>query len=518
MDRHTALALVMLVLTASCAAASAAEQSGATSRSATPRDSGRPNIVYLLADDLGYGDIQCLNLEHGKIATPHVDRLASQGMVFTDAHSGSSVCSPTRYGILTGRYAWRTRLQSGVLWPYNPPLIASGRLTVPALLAQHGYHTACIGKWHLGWSWPKEAGQVVFDRPIADGPTARGFHDYFGVDLPNFPPYCFIDKDRTVGMPTAQKTTKDLDGEPGPMLPDWRFDEILPKLTEKAVEYIGRRAADPKPFFLYFSLTSPHEPIAPSARFRGKSGISPVADFIMETDWAVGQVAAALDKHGLAENTLLIFAADNGHCSYTPLKPLLDAGHRPSQRLRGYKADIWEGGHRVPFIARWPGQVQAAAQCDQLICLTDLLASCAELLGTRLPDNAGEDSVSILPALRGTAAGPLREAVVHHSWDGRFSVRQGQWKLILCPGAGGFGSKPSDAEAVTMGLPPVQLYDMSQDDRETTNVQGQHPEIVERLTALLDRYVADGRSTPGAAQNNDVAVDIRKDGAKARSP
>ena len=219
----------------------------------------------------------------------------------------------------------------------------------------------------------------------------------------------------------------------------------------------------------------------------------------------------------LDDNTLVIFTADNGHCSYTPMKSLLDAGHRPSQRLRGYKADIWEGGHRVPFIVRWPGQVQPAAQCDQLICLTDLLASCAGLLGTRLPDNAGEDSVSILPALRGTAAGPLREAVVHHSWDGRFSVRQGKWKLILCPGAGGFGSKPSDAEALKLGLPPVQLYDMSQDDRETTNVQDQHPEIVERLTALLDRYVADGRSTPGAAQKNDVAVDIRKDGAKARS-
>ena len=505
MDRHVVFALVLCVLAPSWETVSAAEQGP-----------GRPNIVYILADDLGYGDIQCLNPEHGKIATPHVDRLASQGMVFTDAHSGSSVCTPSRYGILTGRYAWRTRLQSTVLWPYDPPLIAPERLTVPALLGKHGYHAACIGKWHLGWNWPKEAGQVVFNRPIADGPTARGFHEFFGVDLPNFPPYCFIANDRTVGNPTALRTKKDLDGLPGPMLPGWRFDEIVPKITEKAVEYIGRRAADKKPFFLYFSLTSPHEPIAPSARFRGKSGISPAADFIMETDWAVGQVTEALDKHGLADNTLVIFTADNGHCPYTGLKPLLDAGHWPSQRLRGYKADIWEGGHRIPFIARWPGKVKAGATCNQLICLTDLMATCAEMLGASLPDNASEDSVSILPALRGTATGPLREAVVHHSWDGRFSVRQGNWKLELCAGSGGW-SEPSESQAIKRDLPEVQLYEMAHDDRETNNVQDKHPEIVKRLTRLLESYVAKGRSTPGTAQKNDVAVDIWKDGAKARS-
>jgi len=475
----------------------------------------KPNIVFILADDLGYGDVQCLNPEHGKIRTPHMDRLATQGMVFTDAHSGSSLCSPTRYGILTGRYAWRSRLQAGVLVPYDAPLIAPDRLTVPGLLAKNGYRTACIGKWHLGWRWPREGKQVVFDRPITEGPTTRGFHYYFGTDVPNYPPYGFLENEHLVAQPTAWclPDAKLFLGYPGPMVPGWQFDQILPTLAAKAVDYIGQHAADHEPFFLYFALTSPHEPIAPSAPFRGKSGISPVADFIMETDWAVGQVTAALEKNGLAENTLLIFMADNGHCPYTGLKPFIDAGHWVSQRFRGFKSDIWEGGHRIPFIARWPGQVKAGSTSEQLICLTDLMASCADLLGSKLPDNAGEDSISILPALRGSSAGPHHEAVVHHSGSGRFSLRQGKWKLELCPGSGGW-SQPSDAQAVRRGLPSVQLYDMSRDDTERINVQEKHPEVVERLTRLLMKYVTEGRSTPGVPQKNDVPVDMWKQPVK----
>lgn len=475
----------------------------------------RPNIVFILADDLGYGDIRCLNPEHGKIPTPHVDRLATQGMTFTDAHSGSSLCTPTRYGILTGRYAWRTRLQSGVLAPYDAPLIAPDRLTVPGLLAKNGYRTACVGKWHLGWQWPRAGTKFIFDHPIAEGPTTRGFHHYFGTDVPNYPPYGFLENDRLVAQPTAWclPDAKLFLGYPGPMVPGWQFDQILPTLTAKAVEYVGRHAADEQPFFLYFALTSPHEPIAPSAQFRGKSRISPVADFIMETDWAVGQVMEALEKHGLANNTLLIFTADNGHCPYTGLKPFLDAGHWVSQRFRGFKSDIWEGGHRIPFIARWPGQVKAGSTCGQLICLTDLMASCADLLAAKLPDNAGEDSISILPALRGSPAGPHHGAVVHHSGNGRFSLRQGKWKLELCPGSGGW-SQPSDAQAIKNGLPSVQLYDMSQDDTERVNVEEKHPEVVERLVRLLEEYVAEGRSTPGAPQKNDVRVDMWKQPAR----
>ncbi|MHC4527503.1 MAG: sulfatase family protein, partial [Planctomycetota bacterium] len=419
---------------------------------AADKQAERPNIVYILADDLGCGDVRCLDPQNSKIPTPNLDRLASEGTTFTDAHSGSAVCTPTRYGILTGRYAWRTRLQESVLFPGDKPLIAKERLTVPSLLRRHGYTTACIGKWHLGIEW---SGEGDYSQPIIDGPTSHGFDYYFGTDVPNFPPYCFIENDRTVGSPTAKKVKKDLNGLPGPMLPGWRFDEILPGITKKAVEYINQRAADHRPFFFYFALTSPHEPVAPSGRFKGKSGISEIADFIMETDWAVGEVIKALDKKGLKENTVVIFTADNGHSSYTDLQSLLKHGHKPSAQFRGYKSNIWDGGHRVPFFVRWPGKIKAGSHSDQIICLTDLMATCADILGVQLPDDVGEDSVSILPTLLGKATEQLREAIVHHSSSGRFSIRQGKWKLAFCPGSGGYGSPPSDDEAQRRKMPAL---------------------------------------------------------------
>ena len=460
-----------------------------------------PNIVYILADDFGYGDAGCYNPK-SKIPTPNIDRLAREGMRFTDAHSGSAVCSPTRYGILTGRYAWRAKLRFGVLKPYDPPLLAADRLTAPAFLKQHGYHTACVGKWHLGWDWPREKGEVRFDQPIKNGPTTRGFDWYFGTDVPNYPPYCFIDNDRTVGQPTAKKEKQDLHGAPGPMLPGWKFDAILPTLAEKAVGYIGDRAKAAKPFFLYFPLTSPHEPVAPSASFRGKSGISPLADFFMETDWAVGEILAALTKHGLEDNTLVFFACDNGHAKYTGLPALQKAGHEPSGSLRGYKADIYEGGHRVPFIARWPGHIKAGTTCDETICHTNLLSTCAAILRAKLPDNAGEDSFSILPLLRGEKPGkPTHEAVVHQSSNGVLAIRHGKWKLIFCSGAGS-GNDPDDA-------PNTQLYDLASDIGETKNLHVDQPEVVKRLMDLLQEYISTGRSTPGKAQRNDLNVPLR---------
>jgi arylsulfatase A-like enzyme len=473
---------------------------------ASDKQKQRPNIVYILADDLGYGDVHCLNPRDSRIPTPNLDRLASQGMSFTDAHSSSAVCTPTRYGILTGRYAWRTRLQKSVLFPGDKPLIAKDRLTVPSLLKRHGYTTACIGKWHLGMEW---SGEDDYSQPIIDGPTSHGFDYYFGTDVPNFPPYCFIENDRTVGTPTAKKVKKDLNGLPGPVLPGWRFDEILPGITNKAVEYIDQRAANRCPFFLYFALTSPHEPVAPSARFKGKSGISEIADFIMETDWAVGEVIKVLDKNGFNENTVVIFTADNGHSSYTNLQSLLKHGHKPSAQFRGYKSNIWDGGHRVPFLVRWPGKIKAGSHSDQLICLTDLMATCADIMGVQLPDDAGEDSVSILSALLGMATKPLREAIVHHSSSGKFSIRQGKWKLAFCPGSGGYGSAPSDAEARKKGMPALQLYDLSQDVSEANNIIAKHPKVVDHLTKLLDKYIANGRSTPGIPQKNDVIVEQR---------
>jgi arylsulfatase A-like enzyme len=478
-------ALAGAILTASATAALAAEAS-------------KPNIVYILADDFGYGDAKCYNPE-SKIATPHIDRLAGEGMRFTDAHSGSAVCSPTRYGILTGRYAWRTNLRRGVLQPYDPPLIAADRLTVPKLLKQHGYHTACIGKWHLGWDWPKSGGEVVFDQPIAGGPTARGFEYYFGTHVPNHPPYCFIENDRTVGQPTAMKEVRDLNGRPGPMLPGWRFDAILPTLAERAVQYIGKRAKSDQPFFLYLPLTSPHEPIAPSERFRGKSGISDLADFMLETDWAVGEVLAALDKHKLSENTLVIFTCDNGHSSYTGLPALKEAGHSVSGPLRGLKGDIWEGGHRVPFIVRWPGHVLPGATCPQTICHTNLLATCAEIVKAKLPADAGEDSTSIAPLFAGETTEPASfPAVVHQASNGTLGIRRGNLKLVL--------GSPATAERPAA---PDQLFDLASDLAETKNIAADQPRVAGELAAHLQKLIDDGRSTPGPAQKNDVAVPLR---------
>lgn len=447
-----------------------------------------PNIVLILADDMGHGHVSCLNPQ-SKIATSHIDSLARAGMTFTDAHSGSSVCSPTRYGLLTGRYAWRTRLVSGVLQPYDPPLIEAGRLTLPGLLKQKGYHTACIGKWHLGWDWPRKKGEEDpdFTQPIANGPIVRGFDEYFGTHVPNHPPYCFIRNDRTVGLPTDRKTVRDLDGRPGPMLPGWQFDQILPTLAQRVTEHIAQRAQDKQPFFLYFTLTSPHEPISPTAEFRGKSGLNALGDFLLQTDAVVGQVVAALDKHRLSDNTLLIFTADNGSSLYTGGNELRRMGHEPSAQFRGHKTSVYEGGHRVPFFARWPGKIAAGARSNETICLTDMLATSAALVDAPLPSDAGEDSYSILPLLLNQAhASPLREATVHQSASGQLAIRRGPWKLILA----------RDADAAKPAGEPIaaELYNLRDDIRESRNLHDQHPEIVAELSEMLARYRRTGRS------------------------
>jgi arylsulfatase A len=391
-----------------------------------------------------------------------------------------------------------------VLAPYAAPLIARDRLTVAGLLQQQGYHTACIGKWHLGWQWPRRDGQEVFDQPIAEGPTTRGFNYYFGTDVPNYPPFTFIENDHVTVQPTDQfpGSKPMVIHRAGPMAPGWSFERILPTLAEKAVDYIGQRAQAGQPFFLYLPLTTPHEPIAPSEPFRGKSGISPVADLIMESDWALGQVIDALATHRLAGNTLLIFTSDNGHCPYTGLEPFAKAGHRVSGPFRGHKADAWDGGHHLPFIVRWPGVVQPGTQCAQLTSHNDLMATFAEITGARLPAGAGEDSFSLLPLLKGENR-PVREAVVSHSGQGLFAIQRAEWKLILGQGSGsGLPGKT--------GPEPGQLYNLATDPAETNNLYARHPQIVTELTALLKRYVQDGRSTPGPKQKNDARVHWNK--------
>lgn len=459
-----------------------------------------PNILVILADDLGVGDVQALNPERGKIKTPHLDRLAAAGMTFTDAHSGSSVCTPTRYGLLTGRYAWRTRLQSGVLDGGNDePLIAADRLTLPGLVRQHGYSTGCIGKWHLGFQseTPTQkasnklggAGLPVGAR-IIGGPTTRGFDYYWGCS-------------------NARKMSSLIENER--VIEKIEPITMLSRLAERTVAYVGEKAAEAKagrPFFLYVPLTSPHTPILPTDEWRGKSGLGDYGDFVMQTDAAVGEILAALDRHDLANNTLVILTSDNGCSPAAGTAKLEVAGHFASGPSRGYKADVWEGGHRVPFIARWPGVVKPASKSKQTICLSDLTATCSELLGVKLPDNAAEDSVSFLSLLRGEDR-PVRESVVHHSVYGCFAIREGDWKLAFCSGSGGWG-RPKDDEAVKQNLPDVQLYNLADDPGEQTNLQAKHPEVVARLTAQMQQIIAAGRSTPGAKQPNDVEIVLFK--------
>lgn len=455
-----------------------------------------PNILYILCDDLGYGDVHCLGGERSKITTPNLDRLAGQGMIFTEAHSSSAVCSPTRYGILTGRYNWRTHLQQGVLSGYSAPLIDRDRLTVPAFLKQHGYTTACIGKWHLGMDISPNNPLA----PIAEGPTTRGFDYYFGISASlDMPPFAFIENDRFTEAPTAEKQW----GRKGAAAPGFDAADVLPTLARKAVEFITTRSMQPSPFFLYLPLTSPHTPILPTKDWQGKSGLNAYGDFVMQTDWAVGEVLAALDKTGLSNNTMVIFTSDNGCSPAARIDELENKGHFPSELRRGTKADIWDGGHHVPFIVRWPGKIKAGARTDQLTCLTHLLATSADIVGTKLPATVGEDSVSILPLLLGSAKEPVLGAVVHHSIRGNFAIRQGQWKLELCKDSGGWSKGGITAE-------PAQLYDMSKDVGERENEYHQHPEIVSHLTKLLETYVSEGRSTPGPSLQNDVPVNVWK--------
>ncbi len=456
----------------------------------------RQNIVIVLADDMGYGDVKCYDPAHCKIPTPRIDALAQEGMRFTDAHTTSSVCSPSRYGLLTGRYHWRAGLR-GALTIYHPPVIPPTRLTLPEMLGEEGYHTACIGKWHLGFNWPKKNGEIDFAEPVTGGPLSCGFDYYYGVDCPNYPPFSFIENEHVTALPTAhcQINKEMIVNHEGPMAPGWRFDQVLPTLVEKSVTYIKQQAQKKQPFFLYFALTSPHYPIAPSEKFKGRSGINALGDFIMETDYAVGQIADALDRSGVGKNTLLIFLTDNGHDSVPGLKPFEEAGHRISGPFRGHKFNIAEGGHRVPFVVRWPNVVKAGTVCEETITAADLMATCAAITGFHLPDSAGEDSTSILPLLRSQGGGYQHPPVVEHGPDNAFAITHDGWKLIWIPAKGG---RPAYN----------RLYNLNEDPGELHDQAAAHPDIVMRLAGVMDDDIRDGRSTKGRPQDNDMAVQL----------
>lgn len=472
----------------------------------TDAQNPRPNIVYILADDLGYGDVSCYN-ENSKIHTPHIDKLAEEGMLFRDAHTSSSVCTPTRYGILTGRYNWRTRLKSSVLWGYSEPLIKLKELTVAELLKQAGYETGFVGKWHLGWNWilnSSEETDVDFSQPVKNGPLSHGFGYSFGFSASlDMPPYVYVENDRPTMIP--EKTTQSVDHKgfwrKGPTADDFVHATVLQDLTDKAKHFVEEKAVGSNPFFLYFPLPAPHTPILPTTEFLGKSNTNFYGDFMLQVDDVVGQIVQTLKENGIKNNTLVIFTSDNGCSPRADFEELLSVGHNPSYIYRGYKADIYEGGHRVPFIASYPGIVPAKTESNEVICTTDLLATCAGMLGVKLEADQGVDSYNLWPLFTGQDVENVREATVHHSIDGRFAIRKEEWKLILWPGSGGW-SEPNNPE-VLKNLPEYQLYNLEADSGEQNNLINDNPEIASELESLLKKYILNGRSTPGPKQQNE---------------
>lgn len=475
----------------------------------------KPNIVLILADDLGYGDVGVYD-SRSKAPTPHMDRLAEQGRRFTDAHSPASVCSPTRYAILTGRYAWRSRLKLGVLNPWDKALIEPERLTMGKMLQQQGYTTAAFGKWHLGWTWSTPGGidqapekgqdyktRIDFDRPITDGPMTRGFDSFFGMVgmTPGEP--CLIADDRPIF--DGEGKAPEIQGVSRNILDDWKDESTPELLSQKVTHFLERHAAAParKPFFVYYALTTPHQPIIPAEGFRGKTGYGEACDFVHETDHYIGEVLKTLDRLDLARDTLVIVTSDNGSPGYaeaeSPTASVMDRyDHYPSGPFRGMKGDAFEGGHRVPFIVRWPGHIPANSVSDEVICLVDLMATFANMTGAKLPDRAAEDSYDILPALTAeTLSKPIREATVHHALIGMFAIRQGRWKLIEGLGSGGFTMPqhiPQISAPIGKNGVAGYLFDMEADPGETNNLYRENPEVVERLTRLLNRYRDSGRS------------------------
>ena len=471
----------------------------------------KPNIVYILADDLGYGDVSALN-ERSAFQTPHLDAICANGIKFTDAHASSAVCTPSRYSILTGRYNWRSRLKAGVMSGYSRALIGEERTTIADFLRGQGYRTAAIGKWHLGMNFSTDDTFVLRDDyetcegvdyggPISRSPISNGFDYFYGISASlDMPPYIYIENDRFTNLPDHE--TEGFEKRfwrNGPTAPDFRHEDVLDDLTDKVIEKIHEFKDDP--FFLYFPLPAPHTPILPSAEFTGRSGTNEYGDFVLMCDDVVGRITQVLNELGIAENTILVFASDNGCSPMANFTELLAAGHNPSYVFRGHKADIYEGGHRVPLLIQWPEFIPANITCDQIVCLSDFFATVAELFSVDLPDDVAEDSVSNLPLLRGETERSVRTDVIHQSVDGSLSIRKGSFKLEMCPGSGGW-SYPAPGEE-TEDMPRFQLYDLEKDISERTNVIGSHPAVVEELRALLIKRIVEGRSTAGQAQAND---------------
>jgi len=472
----------------------------------------RPNIVILYADDMGYGDLGAQN-PGSKIPTPHLDRLAGQGLRCTDAHSSSGICTPSRYALLTGRFHWRKF--HDIVNSFGAPALDGAELTLPELLKTRGYRTACIGKWHLGWNWrdirkadapapdPKLGeSPAAFDwsRPVTGGPLSHGFDDYYGDDVPNFPPYAWMEGDRVITPPTVPLALAGKPAEggwearPGPMVEGWDFHAVGPALARRTVEWIKQQRGREEPFFLYVPFNSPHAPIVPLAEFAGTSQAGGYGDFMRQTDEQAGRILEALDEAGFAGRTLVIFTADNGPEGYAHER-VRTHGHRSAGPLRGLKRDLYEGGHRVPFIVRWPGVVAPGTVSDALISQVDLMATLAAVAGCELPPDSAHDSYNLLPVWKEGAPSP-RRSIVHNTNKGAYALRHDQWVLIAAPSGTHTGVPAWFADAD--GLPaahgqPGELFDLSQDLGQRRNLHAENPGVVAELTTLLAKIRARGQ-------------------------
>ena len=466
----------------------------------------KPNVIYLISDDLGIGDLSCYGAT--KISTPNLDRLAGQGLQFTNAYATSSTSTPSRFGLLTGMYPWRQE-NTGIAPGNSELIIDTACVTMADMFQAEGYATAAIGKWHLGWDWDNiDAGKdkVDFSKPVQNGPTTRGFDYFYGFcGSLDMAPYVYIENDMPTSLPDRETVNEGKYSwwRKGPTGADFVHEEVLPNLVDRACNYIKEKAKADQPYFLYLPLPAPHTPILPTEEFRGKSGIGEYGDFVLMVDAMVGKVLQAVKESGEDGNTIVVFTTDNGCSPAAGIKEMEAQGHRPNSIYRGHKADLFDGGHRIPCILRWPEGTKPH-EVRQTVCLTDFYATFAAINGYKLMDSEGEDSYNLLPAIVSeTEIDPIREATVHHSIDGQFTIRQGDWKLLLSASSGGWSAPtPTDTLALD-SLPPIQLYNMKYDPSETTNVEAEHPEIVSRLRALMAKYVREGRSTPGAPQKND---------------
>ena len=464
-----------------------------------------PNFVAILADDLGFGDVAYLNPE-SRIPTPNLDALAGEGIAFTDAHTPSGVCTPTRYGLLTGRYAWRTHLKKGVLDGYGKPLLASDRATIGTFLRSSGYRTAVIGKWHLGLGFARTAdGEFDFHASVSDGPHTHGFDESFIIPASlDFPPYVYIRDGKITGHPLGHQPALKFPrfmraGELGGTLDP---ASVLDELVRQGSDFIRRKAAEGTPFLLYLPLTAPHKPVWPAQRFEGKTELGPYGDFIVHVDAAVGRVLDAIDTAGVRDDTLVLFTSDNGsfmyrlggvserdHTDDPTIQAFRSVNHTANYVFRGTKADIWEAGHRVPFLVRWPAEVRAGSLEDETVCLTDVFATLAEIVGKALPETAAEDSFSFLSVLRGKSRARQRAPVIHHSSVGMFAIRDGRWKLVAGNGSGG----REHPRGEPFGR-PYQLFDLETDPSEKRSVYAQHPAVALRLEQGLESIRSRGRS------------------------